>query len=109
MSLPTLRVFIGLYADLQIIGVGSPQFDFTLFAETRVVCTALGITKQSSVGAQLEILPGGEDLLLHLVPADTTGKTPGVYPWQIQVRTASPADAWRDVADVGDLDLASPG
>jgi hypothetical protein len=108
MSLPILRAYIGLYADLPILGPGEASFNFNDYAETRLVCTALGITKSSLDATELEITNGGADLLLHLVPADTTGKPEGSYPWELQVRTASPAAAWRDVAGVGPLVLQVP-
>jgi hypothetical protein len=108
MSLPILRTFIGLYADLPIIGPGEVAFSFNDYAETRLVCTTLGITKVSSNPAQLEITNGGADLMLHLVPGDTSGKAEGSYPWELQVRSASPVAAWRDVAGTGPFLLQAP-
>lgn len=108
MSLPILRAYVGLYADLPIIGPGEASFSFNDYAETRLVCTALGLTKVSSDAAQLEITNAGADLILHLVPGDTSGRAEGSYPWELQVRTASPAAAWRDVAGVGPLVLQVP-
>lgn len=108
MGLPILRAYVGLYADVPILGPGAASFSFNDYAETRLVCTALGIAKSSLDAAQLEITNGGADLMLHLVPGDTIGMAEGTYPWELQVRTASPAAAWRDVAGIGPLVLQAP-
>ncbi len=108
MSLPTINLYVGLFGDVTLIGPGGPTFLFSDWTEARLVCEALGIVKSTADAAQAAHQNGGADLLVHFLDTDTLpadpapAKSPGAYPYQVQVRDAT-ANEWRDVAGIGSI------
>ncbi len=107
-SLPTLYLYVGLYADIVLEGPGSPDFLWSAFTESRFVSTGLALTKGTSDATQAEVTAAGANLLVHILGTDLASKTPGNYEYQLEVRPSSPAAAWRDVGGKGEIILRRP-
>lgn len=99
--LPAIRVYIGLDKDIVLEGPGVADFDADDYADIKFSCAALGITKLLST-AGITSSDAGATLTIHLVAADTSGKTQGNYPYQLQEKVGS---VWHDVAGTGPLFL----
>lgn len=106
MSLPTIRIYVGLKADPLLSGPGVASLDLDSYDAARVVCTALGLTKSTATAADAEKENSGADLRLHIAAADTASKVPGLYDYQLQVQASG---SWMDAGGVGILELASGG
>lgn len=108
--LPDLTLYIGLGVDVlleQQERPGVAPVDWSTFSEVRIVCTAIGLSKSSSSSAQLEIVNGNRDLRLHVLMADTTGKSEAITTYQVQARSG--ATEWRDISGQGQLRMRTPG
>lgn len=108
MPMPTIRLYVGVDRDVTLVGPGIASLDLdTTYDATRLLCTALGISKSSASGATVaEVINSGADFKVHFLAADTTSKAPGTYDYQVQVLSGS---KWFDVGDLGVLQLVPVG
>jgi hypothetical protein len=102
MALPTIRLYVGIDRDVTLEGPGVATLDLDNYTYTRLVCTALGISKSTSSAAAAELQNSGADLKVHFLAADTSSKSPGIYDYVLQVNSAT---KWFDVGDYGVLEL----
>jgi hypothetical protein len=81
---PTITLVKGTDSDVYIKGPGVGKFDFSVFNKTTLASVAMGVTKDSSDTAKLEIKGGGADILIHFLKADIVDKV-GSYPYGVVV------------------------
>ncbi len=101
--LPRIVLYKTLDRSVLIEGPGVATWDFDSYASAKLVCTALAISKSTTVAAQAEYANSGADLLVHFTDADYTNAVVGLYGYQIIAVTAGGLDL--DVGEIGILDI----
>lgn len=81
--LPNIELEIGRDRTVDLVGPGVDSFDWDNYATGGLVCTELGIEKDTSDATEAEITTSGKTLRVHFLQADIASAYVGLYRYSL--------------------------